>query len=168
MKTLMITQLKPNPAGKDRQPFGPIDPSQLAAEWVDIKNMGATGVNTRGVEVNNKAFRPGDTEGHWRAVVALPDFVLPTGAVLRLHSGKGGDYGVIRAEDNAGSDYRMFTGRNDYVWNNREGDTAALWDLGAQQWIDGASYDPNPPEGVVLVRHGTKLEPAYAPAFRYR
>jgi hypothetical protein len=57
----------------------------------------------------------------------------------------------------AGADYHVFTGEDEYVWNNRQGDTPLLFNDTTEKTIDKASYDPNPPEGVVLVRAGDKL-----------
>ena len=56
-----------------------------------------------------------------------------------------------------GATYHLFTGRDEYVWNNREGDAPLLNFEPRNETIDTASYDPNPPEGVVLVRQGDKL-----------
>lgn len=168
MKTLQITQLKPNPQGKDRYRSGPINPTQLAAEWVDVKNIGSVPVNLKNVELNSKAFSPGDPAGRWNPVMAFPDFTLPVGSVVRVHSGEHRHVSIIAAEDQRGAQYHTFTGRDLYTWNNREGDTAALWDLAAQAWIDSASYDPNPPEGAVLVRVGSKLVPSRVTSFLQR
>lgn len=169
MKTLKISQLKPNPTGKDRTRFGPLSATQLAAEWVDVKNTGIGSVNLENVELNHKAFSPQDPAGKWQAVMVFPSFLLAAGKVVRVHSGRHRDVSVIAAADQAGADYHTFTGADAYVWNNSEGDTAALWDLGQQKWIDSAAYDPNPPEGVILVRVGSKLitlVPSFANAFR--
>lgn len=168
MKTLTINQLKPNPAGKDRPRVGPLDPSQLAAEWVDIKNTGNCAIDLGGVQLYDRAFSASHPEGEWRAILTLERFSLPPARTLRVHSGRNRGIAVIRAEDREGSDYFIFTGRDEYVWNNKEGDTAALWDSYEQRTIDAASYDPNPPDGVILVRVGAKLQPAYIPAWLYR
>ena len=159
MKTLQISQLKPNPTGKDRTRFGPVSATQLAGEWVDVKNTAAFPVNLENVELNYKAFSPQDPAGRWQTVMVFPKFFLPTGKIVRVHSGKHRDVSVIAAADHAGADYHTFTGRDTYVWNNKEGDTAALWDLALQKWIDCASYDSNPPEGIILIRVGSKLIP---------
>jgi hypothetical protein len=60
-------------------------------------------------------------------------------------------------EDLAGADYHLFTGEDEYVWNNRQGDSPLLFVEATKTTIDKASYDSNPPEGVVLVRAGDKL-----------
>jgi hypothetical protein len=152
MKTLQITRIKPNPAGKDKTPSGMASASQLAAEWVDFKNTGVLPVNVAG----------GATEGKWDKIM---DFTgtLPAGQTVRVHSGSGPE-SAIRAEDRAGAEHHVFTGRN-YVWNNRQGDKPTLFEPAQKQNIDQATYDPYPPEGEILIRSGSKLVPAYAPAY---
>jgi hypothetical protein len=168
VKTLNVSQLKPNPAGKDRPRSGNLNPSQLAGEWVDIKNIGTYAVDLEAVELNDRVFGPAHPQGQWASILTFPSFLLPAGKTVRVHSGQHRDLSVIRAEDREGAEYHHFTGRDAYVWNNAQGDTAGLWDLRSQQWIDSASYDPNPPEGVVLVRSGVKLIHAPALTWRYR
>lgn len=162
MKTLQITRIKPNPAGKDKTPSGDASASQLAGEWVDFKNTGASPVNLAGVDLYHLAYAVGSTEGRWEKVTNFTGS-LPVGQTVRVHSGSGPD-SAIRAEDRAGADHHVFTKRN-YVWNNRQGDKPTLYDPTLQQNIDQASYDPYPPEGQVLIRAGNKLVPAMVPAY---
>lgn len=168
MKTLSVTQLKPNPAGKDRSRSGNLNPSQLASEWIDIKNIGSYDVNLENVELNHRAFSPSHPQGQWAPVLAFAKFLLPAGKTVRVHAGQSRELLVIRPEDRQGAEYHCFIGRDAYVWNNAEGDTAGLWDLTSQHWIDAASYDPNPPEGLILIRSGPKLVPAASLAWLYR
>jgi len=162
MKTLQITRIKPNPAGKDKTPSGAASASQLAAEWVDFKNNGVYSVNLAGVDLYHVAYAAGSNEGRWEKVI---DFTgtLPAGQTVRVHSGSGPD-NAIRAEDRAGADHHVFTRRN-YVWNNRQSDKPTLFEPAQKQNVDQASYDPYPPEGEVLVRSGYKLVPASVPAY---
>jgi hypothetical protein len=153
MKTLQTTRLKPNPAGKDRTRTS-ISETQLAAEWVDIKNVGGQNVDLSGVSVYHKAFKRDGTY-EWELVVSLSG-VLEPAKVLRIHSGKG-PYSVVREEDKVGSDYYLFTGVSRYIWNNDFGDTSALWEPATKTFIDQAYYDPYPPEGVILQRVGDML-----------
>lgn len=153
MKTIQTSQLKPNPAGKDRTKTGASE-SQLAAEWVDIKNTGRSSVDLSGVSLYHKAFKR-DGSFEWDLVVKLSG-EIGAGQVLRIHSGKG-PFSVVRAEDKVGSDYYMFTGQSRYIWNNDHGDTSLLWQPSTELRIDEASYDPYPPEGVILQRVGSKL-----------
>lgn len=162
MKTLQITRIKPNPAGKDRSQTGGTSASQLAGEWVDFKNIGLTAVNLTGVDLYHLAYAPGATHGQWDKVTGFSG-ALPAGHTVRVHSGSGPD-NVIRPEDRAGAEYHVFTGRN-YVWNNSQGDSPTLFDIGQKQNIDQASYDPYPPEGQILIRSGNKLVPIAVPAY---
>ena len=166
MKTIRITKLKPNPVGKDRSAVGPLNPSQLAAEWVDIYNFGTSTVNPLGVELNNKAYSAAHPQGTWKSALNLPYLLLAPGQTLRVHAGQDRGLGLIRAEDLFGAEHHAFTGRDQYVWNNKEGDTAGLWGLRQMNWIDTASYDPSPPEGVVLIRAGDKLLPTAQMGYR--
>ena len=160
MKSLQVLRLKPNPLGKDRHRTGSIDRSQLAAEWVDIKNVGSTGVDLAGVGLYHLAFSPAKPNGEWALVLGTLTGVLPPNTILCVHAGAGNDTSVIRMEDRNGADYHVFLGHDQYVWTNKEGDTAGIWDSAQKAWIDQASYDPNPPEGIVLVRYGNKLVPS--------
>ena len=156
MKTLLVSKAKPNPVGKDRTRTGGASSVQLAGEWVDIKNTGNAGASLGGVGLYHKAY---STDGTWKweLVVMLPaTFTLPAGETLRVHSGSG-PVSVLREEDKIGCQWHMFTHRDNYVWNNDYGDTALLWVPADKTTIDSASYDPYPPEGVVLVRVGDKL-----------
>ena len=169
MKTLRVVQLKPNPVGKDRNRLGVLSPAQLGAEWVDFKNTGIIAIDLQNVRLYHVAYAPGEPNGHWEEIMSFKGS-LPPGKVVRVHSGQNRDTSVLRQEDLLGADYHLFTGRDSYVWNNQKGDIAALGDGSVLSLIDRAPYDPNPPEGVVLVRIGEKLVPAVAPArvFNFR
>jgi hypothetical protein len=162
MKTLLITRIKPNPSGKDRSRTGLTSASQLAAEWVDFKNIGPSPVDLEDIELYHVAYTAASAQGHWDKVV---DFrgTLYSGRTVRVHSGSGPE-SVVRPEDRTGADHHLFTGRN-YVWNNRQGDRPALFDSTLNQNVDQTSYDPYPPEGQVLVRSGNKLIFTAIPAY---
>lgn len=163
MKSLEVVRLKPNPRGKDRS-HGHATPAQLGAEWVDIKNIGASTINLSAVNLFHLAYPVGGGEPKWELVCKLPETLAP-GKVLRVHSGEHRSLDVLHPEDRQGADYATFTGRDAYVWNNSKADTALLWNTTGQgSEIDQASYDALPPEGVVLVRSGQKLVPAVATA----
>jgi hypothetical protein len=162
MRSLQITRAKPNPRGKDRTRAG-TTVAQLAAEWIDIKNTSHTGVLLTGVDLYHKAYSP-DGSSQWEKVVSLSG-VLPGGNTLRVHAGQVRPISVISNEDILGAEYHNFTGRDEYVWNNREGDHPGLWIPATKEWVDLTSYDPNPPEGAVLVRSGAKLVPASVAAY---
>lgn len=162
---LQITQIKPNPAGKDRNRQGQATAAQLAAEWVDFKNIGSTVVEMGAIELWHRAYHVGQ-QATWEKVVGFTG-TLRGGSTVRVHSGSGPE-SAMRDEDRQGSEYHVFTDKN-YVWNNKEGDTPALYNRQTQQTLDSASYDPYPPEGQVLVRMGGKLVSAKAAStYSYR
>jgi hypothetical protein len=150
---LTITSIKPNPAGKDRPRHGSPSPSQLAAEWVDFRNDAQQRVNLEGVALYHRAYAV--SQWHWERIMTFKGD-LGVGELVRVHSGQKRD-GVINAEDATAATYHLFTGKDEYVWNNREGDAPLLNFEPRNETIDTASYDPNPPEGTVLVRQGAKL-----------
>jgi hypothetical protein len=152
---LTIIRIKPNPAGKDRPPHGGPSPAQLAAEWVDFRNDQDQGVSLNGVSTWHLTYAPG-RDSQWAKITTFSG-TLPSGKIVRLHSGQKRDISVIRPEDLARADYHVFTGEDEYVWNNKQGDLPLLYVESTKTTIDKASYDANPPEGVVLVRAGNKL-----------
>ena len=64
---------------------------------------------------------------------------------------------MLAGNDLTGADKHVFIGRDQYVWNNAEGDTADISQ--GTTALDQASYAPNPPEGVILRRAGNSLVP---------
>lgn len=164
MSGAMVTQLKPNPAGKDRSRYGSPTIAQLGAEWVDIHNMFAHPVDLRGTVLCHLAYPAGSRQANWEVVVPLTQTLLPR-ATLRVHSGDIRNVSVLNPEDVRGAEYHAFTGRDAYVWNNVEGDSAGLWRPAEQEWVDCTSYAPNPPEGVVLIRFGGPLVPTAGTVF---
>ena len=158
---LTVSQLKPNPAGRDRGAFG-ASPAQLAAEWVDVHNSGATTCDLAGVALHHRAYVGSSSEWKWAPVIdsssALTGVLRP-GQTLRVHSGRVRPLSVVRAEDISGAELHAFTGRDAYIWNNANGDTAGIWHATREVWIDRAEYVPYPPEGVILVRSGALLVP---------
>ena len=157
MNVLQIARIKPNPAGKDRSRSG-ASPAQLGGEWVDIKNVGRLAVDLAGLDLYHLAYGPGHPQGRWEKVASLTGGLTP-GWTIRLHAGRHRDLSVLHPSDIAGAELHAFTGADDYVWNNLEGDTPLLWLPATSAEVDKASYDPSPPEGAVLVRFGAKLLP---------
>lgn len=159
---LTAIRLKPNPSGKDVTRIGAA-PSQLAGEWVDVRNDGATAFDLSRLQLDHRAYA--GLSGEWKlaSVLAVPFVVgtlLGVGYTLRVHSGRVRDLSVVRPEDRTGADLHGFTGRDAYIWNNNQADTAAIWNPEAAQFSDWADYEANPPEGAVLIRHGKWLVPA--------
>jgi len=152
MKSLRVIKAKPNPRGKDRNgTFTP--PKQLAAEWVDFWNNGDESYPLEIISLQHIAFQPSCRDGRWEQVMSFKGSLL-SGQVVRVHSGGHLPLSEMYPEDAVGADFHLFTGRN-YIWNNDCGDAAGLWN--GIIWVDKASYDPYPPEGVILVREGDKL-----------
>ncbi len=152
---LTIIRIKPNPSGKDRPPQGGPSASQLAGEWVDIRNDTGQDVPLGNISLWHLAYSTGHAPD-WEKVTSFSG-TLPPSKVMRVHAGEQRALAIIRPEDLAGADYHVFSGRDAYVWNNRQGDSPLLYDTPSKQTLDKASYSANPPEGVVLVRRGDML-----------
>jgi hypothetical protein len=152
---LTLIRIKPNPTGKDRPRSGAPSPAQLAAEWLDFRNDHSRDVSLNGVSLWHLTYAAGRAPA-WAKIMTFSG-TLPTGKMVRVHSGQKREPPVVRPEDLAGADYHLFTGKDEYVWNNRQGDTPLLYVEATKTTIDKASYDPNPPEGVVVVRAGEKF-----------
>ena len=171
MSALKTSQLKPNPAGKDKDRSGRASAAQLGAEWVDVKNTSSARVSLEGVKLYHIAFENGNP-ARWEVVFAFTGG-LDAGKVVRVHSGSG-PQSALRPEDVTGADYHLFRDADVYVWNNAEGDKSRLTSTtnGSEEETDKAGYSPNPPEGVALIRVGDSLVPsgagAYAAAFGSR
>ncbi|MCC7144492.1 MAG: hypothetical protein IT349_20535 [Candidatus Eisenbacteria bacterium] len=155
---LQIVQLKPNPTGKDRGKETGASAAQLGAEWVDFKNTGSAPVNLNRMELYHQAYSAGSSEPKWVKITSFSG-TLPVGEIVRVHSGRERERGVLYQDDLVGAHHHIFSGVDAYVWNNRRADTAGLWSPSDDRWIDLAGYDASPPEGVILVRSGSKLVP---------
>ena len=153
MQSLRVIRAKPNPRGKDRAgAYSP--PAQLAAEWIDFQNDGTAPFPLAGITLYHLAYQPRCRDPRWDAVQSFSGTLDP-GQIVRVHSGEELTVAQMHAEDVVGADYHVFIGRRNYVWNNDCGDTAALHN--GKAFEDQASYDPYPPEGLVLHRQGDKL-----------
>ena len=160
---VQVFQLKPNPAGKDRGSNGSFLSSQLGGEWVDIKNIGGSAVNLSSMKLQHKAYWGiHQSQFQWTDVVTF-NGNLGAGQVVRIHAGSGPN-SALKPADMAGAQHHIFSGRNQYVWNNKLGDAARL--ISGQAVLDEASYRPSPPEGVVLHRVGTSLVAATFQGYR--
>ncbi len=164
MPNLTVTRAKPNPAGRDRANGRPIV-SQLLGEWVDLTNTASTAINLGGAGLTHRTY---DAQGrlepnstiYWQGSAAI---VLQPGQVLRVHTGRESDRGVMNYEDSVGAHYHAFAESNNFVLNNAQGDEPSIWAKDSNgRWsirIDGAWYSPHPPEGAVLRRSGDNLVP---------
>lgn len=143
MPDLLVTRALPNPAGKDRRyPHPPTD-EQLNGEWVEFANAGGRLLSLDGVSMAHYTFDRACGKTGEDKLITFNGTLKPTYSI-RLHTG----HGVTWAE---GPIWHLYAGRSNYVWNNVCGDTAVLRNDGAE-CIDWASYDPQPPDGVVLNR----------------
>lgn len=154
MANLLIWRAKPNPAGKDKVGEKP-KPEQLNGEWAEIKNTSATNQSLGGVKLSHTLFdthgKPEKTEVYW---VGKGTISLKPGEVVRVHTGRSADKGLMKVEDSAGADYHDFAENGQFKLNNKEGDKLYV------EYTDGsdnAYYDPHVKEGVVLIRVGDKL-----------
>ncbi len=162
MSRLQTIRMKPNPAGKDRNRYG-ASAAQLAAEWLDIKNVSEVAVNINGVRLCHIAYSDSYPNGRWELVTSFTGTLQP-GKVIRVHAGEVKNANQIRAEDQAGADFHLFSGRDAYVWNNDRGDCSSLWTADDGQPFDKASYSAPPAEGAILTRVGDALVGATATA----
>jgi hypothetical protein len=157
-QSIRVYRMKLGPTGPDRIQDG--SPSHgKPGEWVDVRNDGSASVRTSGLCFYHLAYPSSDGEPECRFVVTLPEYSLKPGEVLRVHSGPRRDVSELYSEDRTGADRHAFAGGEARIWNRREGDTAVLYALATKERTDSVSYDPNPPEGVILWRQGPKLVP---------
>lgn len=167
-----IHRAKPNPVGKDRSQHGVSD-EQLLAEWVDLKNVGDTGVQLSILNLANLEFEAGCRAKSAPVIywTGPSNGVLLPGQIVRVHTGKSSAAWRMRQEDQAGVQLHAYAEKGNFVLNNKCGDVLSVWWKGSdQKWNkdDEAEYDPNPPDGAVLVRRSTKLIPATTAAYSYR
>jgi hypothetical protein len=152
LTSIKITQLKPNPTGKAIAQVGTVDPSKLAAEWVDITNCGQTTINTSWIGLFNREIGSTTDEATWKLVLKLPRLRLSPGQTLRVHAGQDRGLDVIQEQDRAGADFHCFSGTDKYIWKNDIAEAAGLWNTTGKHWLDVAEYGPFPPEDTVLIR----------------
>jgi hypothetical protein len=156
MKKITITQIKPNPSGKDR--FGHLTPNlQLTAEWVDFKNTGNEDYPLENIILQHLAYSPSSIFGRWDDIMDFKGILKPE-KVVRIHSGNEIPIGELALEDRINADHHLFTGEN-YVWNNDRSDSPRLVIKisGSISEVDKASYDAHPIEGKILKRVGERL-----------
>jgi hypothetical protein len=159
--SLLIYQAKPNPTGKDLTPSGAAKPEQLLAEWVDIENNGTDSITFSRIQLHHTLFNElcqtkGETEIYWSAEGLG---LLKPGQVLRVHTGRHRDKGLMAALDDAYADWHAYAERDDFVLNNRCGEIVVVtWqDDDGRSFRDAASYAPNPLEAVILRRSENQL-----------
>lgn len=160
--SLQIFQAKPNPIGKDKTSSGHSKPAQLVGEWVDIKNIGTQPIHFSTIKLHHTLFNQqcqttGQTDQYWSS--GGTDALKP-GQVLRVYTGHKRDEHLRSQIDQSGADWFAYAERDNFVLNNRCGDTIYVTWQNSQlrQQQDSASYAQNPPEGVVLKRVGSFLQ----------
>ncbi|OGI43183.1 MAG: hypothetical protein A2593_00185 [Candidatus Moranbacteria bacterium RIFOXYD1_FULL_44_9] len=157
MANLYVVRGKVNPIGKDRRGLL-TPPKQLHAEWVDVKNTSGVNLQMLGTKIADHTFNGLCNYQGKRIVYAFPNWIMPAGTTVRIHSGDTVPVNLLPPQDRDGADWHAFTGR-DYVWNNVCGDTVEIVTGDLNVLLDKASYDPRPKEGAILVRLGNKLIP---------
>ena len=151
MATLYITRAQPNPPGKDTSRRGSATNAALNEEWVEFEARGGA-VSIAGVSLTNLTFGTGCRVSEERVVTSFSSGVLQPGESVRVHTGRGTAW-------REGNVWHLYANDDWFRWNNLCGDRATLWFN--QQMVDWASYDPNPPEGVLQRQPGTnRLTPA--------
>jgi len=172
-KKILIYRAKPNPAGKDAVQHH-TSPQQLLGEWVDLQNTSDTALNLGGFHLANREFDSRCIAKPAPVVYWFGDsrITLQRGEIVRIHTGKEVDsYSMLQA-DRQGVHYHSFANRGWFVLNNRCGDTISVWSKDSagnyqSPAEDEASYDPNPPDGEILVRKGNKLVTALVAVLGY-
>lgn len=158
---ILAYRAKPNPVGKDRVSGYP-QQQQLLGEWVDLQNTGDGSVrlstlNLCHVQFSNQGVPEDKPTIYW---TGKDGEVLNPGQILRVHTGKSAHASAMAYNDAQGVNLHAFAEEGNFVLNNNYGDIISVWWKDKDnKWYreDVASYDPNPPEGVVLKRSGDKL-----------
>lgn len=159
---IQIHKAKPNPQGKDKPRYEGPDQAQLLAEWVDLKNVGDTGVRLSQLHLTHIEYdergqpKPNPTI-YWNG--SALDTLMP-GKIVRVHTGKSSASAQMLQTDRVGPDLHSYADRTNFALNNKNGDTLSIWwQTAGKEWNkdDYALYDPNPAEGVILIRQGAKL-----------
>lgn len=157
MSQLLITQAKPNPAGKDNG-LGRLIPNQLAGEWIDITNVTNEDLRLNGMQVLNRVYSGLKVDWQIAYEFNLGDNdTLPAGKTVRLHSGKTIPICNLKPVDYSGTDYHLFTEKNQYIWNNKRNDDPTLYLPKKEVVIDATKYKAPVAEGKVLKRQGDFL-----------
>jgi hypothetical protein len=158
-QSIRVYRMKLGPAETDRIQDGSLSHGK-PGEWVDVRNEGSASVRISGLCLYHLEYPSPGGEPECRFVVTLPECSLKPGEILRVHSGPQRDLSALHSEDRIGADRHAFTGGEARIWNRREGDTVILYAVATKETTDSVSYDPDPPEGDVLLREDSKLVPA--------
>lgn len=154
MSDIIILRAKPNPYGKDRYGFHATQ-ELLRAEWIDLYNNTNHGLNMDGVSLYDHTFGTTCGDQGKRLIFRFGVFTLPSGSVVRIHSGESIESSKLPPEDSNGADYHGYTTYN-YVLNNLCGDIIEVRNK-EDVLVDKTSYSPKPAEGDILERKGNLL-----------
>lgn len=142
MPDLYITKAHPNPAGKDKPGWDPPINQKLNEEWVEFKNITRSTLKMDGVSLFHRTFNQRCEATGDDNLNSFSGQLGPSQSV-RVHTGSGQVY-------LDGETYHLYAGRSNFAWNNKCGDRVTLRVNGAL--TDWASYDPYPPDGIILHR----------------
>ena len=147
MGTLYLTQIQPNPPGRDTVSPGKATAAQLNIEWVQVTLIGTDGRSLQGDRLDHSTYSSTGCMllGNEKVIEFASGTLLP-GQSMRVHTGPGESWWE-------GNLVHTYAGRNWFLWNNRCGDKA-VFSFG-QSVIDWAAYTPNPREGVLVRQQGT-------------
>lgn len=130
-------------------------------EWVDVKNTGTESVRFNVMALTHTLFNDycqvtGRQETYWTGGGTNE---LRAGKIVRIHTGHKSDEHLMNANDRVGCDWHGYADSDRFKLNNKCGDTIIVtWqDAYGRTLQDAAQYDKNVPEGVILVRSGSKL-----------
>lgn len=166
-RSLAVYRIRPRPPGKRKPRDGAVGEEAGTGEWIDLRNESPKTLSTRGISLYRVVEAGSGGTAEYRFVVSLPDCSLKPEEILRVHSGRRRELSLLPSEDRLGAEWHTFTSEAAYIWADRQGDTALLYEATSKEMIDWASFDPDPPEGAVLQRQGAKLVTAStAPAGR--
>jgi hypothetical protein len=157
LRPVSVYRVKLSRAARDRNGSGSPTAEEFGSEWADLRNQGSRATRTAGISLYHLHFPTQGGQAEFRWVANLPDCTLQPGEVLRIHAGQPRPLSLLSAEDRAGAHWHSFTGRDELIWNDAEGDTATLYEAAEKETLDSASFAPNPPKGAVLARDGDRL-----------
>jgi hypothetical protein len=157
LRPVGVYRIKLSAAAREASKSGSLAPDELGAEWADLRNQGARAARTAGISLYHLNYPEAGGKSEFRWVANLPDCTLQPGEVLRIHAGQPRPLSLLKAEDRAGAHWHSFTGHDDLMWNDTQGDTVTLYEAEEKETLDSASFAPNPQYGAVLERDGNRL-----------
>ena len=145
---LYVWKAHPNPVGRDHPRNQPPTNEKLNEEWIEFLNNQTYAVPLQEFTLHDYTFDGRCVKTGERQLQTYTGTLQP-GHSVRVHTGTGQTY-------NTGTVWHLFLNWENFVWNNACGDYVVLRrNTNLDDW---ASYEPNPPDGVVLERvPGTNL-----------